>query len=267
MKKRLIGAAILMIVIIPLLIIGKIPYAIGVGLFGLLAYQEIIFLKKQGEKKLPMPIIVVGVISLILLIYSDFDSYSILLGVNYQKIALITIMLLLPTVFYYGKEEYNVTRAFRLLGMILFLGVGFNLFISIFNYNKNIFLYLISIPVFCDTFAYLAGSLIGKHKCAANISPKKSWEGCIIGSILGTVVATFIFFNIVNSNANVLSIIGITFILSIIGQLGDLFFSAIKREYGIKDYSNIIPGHGGILDRFDSLIFVMIGYLLFYYYL
>lgn len=267
MKKRLLGALFIILITIPFILIGGIPYAIGVGLLSMLAYSEAIVLKTPSEKSLPIPIIFLGLVSLILLTYSNYDANNIIFGINYQIAAAVLIMMLIPTVFYHNKELYSGSRALKIVGLLFFLGISFNLLISVFNYNKMLFLYLISIPVFTDTFAYLSGSLIGKHKCSPNISPKKSWEGCIIGSFIGTISSTFVYINLVDINSIVGKVIFITLVLSILGQLGDLFFSAMKREYEIKDYSKLIPGHGGILDRFDSLIFVLLGYILFYLYL
>jgi len=110
-----------------------------------------------------------------------------------------------------------------------------------------------------DTFAYLIGKNFGKHKFT-NISPNKSIEGCIAG-IVGAVIITFIYTLICNStldvNLNYLPIAVITVLLSILGQIGDLAASTVKRYCEIKDYSNLIPGHGGMLDRIDSVIFIL----------
>ena len=113
-----------------------------------------------------------------------------------------------------------------------------------------------------DTFAMLIGCLIGKHKLIPKVSPKKSVEGSIAGSILGTAIASIYYYNVITSNINIIALIIMTLFLSILGQLGDLFFSKMKRENNIKDFSNIMPGHGGILDRFDSMTFVIYGYII-----
>lgn len=109
-----------------------------------------------------------------------------------------------------------------------------------------------------DTFAYIIGSKIGKHKFT-EISPKKSIEGCIAGTLgsLVFIVPYTIFLNTVKGmDLNYFAIIGISLVLSIIGQIGDLSASAIKRYVGVKDFGNLFPGHGGMLDRIDSVIFI-----------
>ena len=92
------------------------------------------------------------------------------------------------------------------------------------------------------------------------ISPNKTWEGSIGGLLAGSIIS-LIFYNFLISSIDIKLVI-ITIILSIVGQIGDLIMSKIKRENGIKDFSNILPGHGGILDRLDSSIFVVLAYAL-----
>ena len=109
-----------------------------------------------------------------------------------------------------------------------------------------------------DVFAYVVGVRFGKHKFS-EVSPKKSIEGCIggtIGSLVFTIGYTVILNNYFGMNINyaVITVIGI--ILSLVGQVGDFSASTIKRYVGIKDFSNLFPGHGGMLDRIDSVIFI-----------
>ena len=109
-----------------------------------------------------------------------------------------------------------------------------------------------------DTFAYLIGKRFGKHKFS-QVSPKKSIEGCIagiLGALLLVIIFTLAINNIYQLNYSYINVSIVTVILSIIGQIGDFAASSIKRYVNVKDYSNLIPGHGGMLDRIDSLIFL-----------
>ena len=116
-----------------------------------------------------------------------------------------------------------------------------------------------------DVFAYFTGVTLGKHKIVPHISPKKTWEGCV-GGALGCAIIIMLYFVFVigkveniNSNLVVLSILSFVlgFLMSVMSQLGDWLASLIKRAVGIKDYGNIFPGHGGMIDRFDSTFFTI----------
>lgn len=112
----------------------------------------------------------------------------------------------------------------------------------------------------CDTFAYVAGSLFGKHKLAPVLSPKKTVEGAVggvVASALSTTAYAFIVAYLMNEPVAAENVIKFTLVGavgSIFSQVGDLTASAFKRHYNVKDYGNLIPGHGGILDRFDSVM-------------
>ncbi len=122
----------------------------------------------------------------------------------------------------------------------------------------------------CDTCAYCVGMLIGKHRMSPKLSPKKSVEGAVggvVGAALLTALYCFIFRTQMGLGiAEVWILAGVSAVASLISMVGDLAASAIKRNYDIKDYGHLIPGHGGILDRFDSMIITapIIYYLAFY---
>lgn len=105
--------------------------------------------------------------------------------------------------------------------------------------------------------------LIGKNRFEKSASPKKSLEGFIGGSVMGTFVGTVFYTTVIGVQTNILVVIIIIFMLSLVGQFGDLVFSSIKRYYNKKDFSNLIPGHGGMLDRSDSIVFVFLTFILF----
>lgn len=112
-----------------------------------------------------------------------------------------------------------------------------------------------------DTFAYFVGTFLGKHKIAPVVSPKKTVEGTLGGVVLCTAAViplSMLVANIFgNASINILPLVLVTPLFAIIGMLGDLTASAIKREYGVKDFGRIMPGHGGVMDRFDSALFTL----------
>jgi phosphatidate cytidylyltransferase len=108
-----------------------------------------------------------------------------------------------------------------------------------------------------DTFAYFTGMLFGKHKLIPAVSPKKTVEGAVGGTLFAigfTVLYGFIIGKVSSASPNYLALVLVSLLVSILSQCGDLVMSLIKRKYGIKDYGKLFPGHGGVLDRFDSII-------------
>jgi len=122
-----------------------------------------------------------------------------------------------------------------------------------FNAMQLVYSFIISIWI-CDTAAYFVGSKYGKHKLLPNVSPKKSWEGAIAGFLGAT--ASMILINYLFSNLSIINSLLLGVIVGIAGQIGDLAESQLKRDAGVKDSSAMLPGHGGFLDRFDSILFV-----------
>lgn len=138
-----------------------------------------------------------------------------------------------------------------------------------FETERSHCVFLILFTMFCawitDVFAYFAGSFWGKHKLCPKISPKKTVEGAIGGALGGAVISLILYaifenFIFTTQNGNYVEVFVIAFVLSIFGMCGDLTFSVLKRNYDIKDFSNLVPGHGGVMDRFDSEVFVLLAF-------
>lgn len=251
MKMRLIGALILIVILVPLVILGDIPFEIGVALIAALSFRELLLLFKK-KNKLPL---VMEIFSYIGVIVVTLSLDSIL-----QAIALIIMILFIPLIIF-KKNEYSFNSVTSLFGIIVFIGVIYHTIINVRLGSLWELLYLLIITILTDTFALLGGKFFGKNKLLERVSPNKTVEGSLIGTIVATSISSIFYLFFINPGINIGIVILISFILSIIGQIGDLVFSAIKREFEIKDYSNLIPGHGGMLDRFDSIAFVSLFYI------
>lgn len=261
MKTRVISALIAILIFIPLIWLGSYPFAIAMGVLSILAYKEIIDLK-ESNPNIPAVMKILGLLCLLYLVLGNYGNYSLEYSISLPRLLLPLVMLLIPSIFY-KKEEYLTKNAFFTLGIVYLLGIFFNLLIAIRSVNVSLLIYLLSVTILTDTFAYAIGKLIGKNKMCPKISPHKTWEGFIGGLIGGSIVGLIVYSNILGSLT--FKAILVTFILSFIGQIGDLFYSKIKRENKIKDFSNIMPGHGGVLDRVDSLSFVVFAYVILYW--
>ena len=183
---------------------------------------------------------------------------DIFFSISLEFIYILPILLLTIPIIIYNDKRYNINDALFLLGIVFFLGFSMHniIYVASQDIYKCIFIFLIAFVT--DTYAYIGGSLIGKHHFT-DISPKKTIEGCIVGTFMGTLIGS-VFYNLAIGGLNIFSIIIICLVLTILSEVGDLVMSSVKRYYNKKDYSNIIPGHGGILDRFDSVIFVSLGF-------
>lgn len=177
---------------------------------------------------------------------------------------ILSILYLLISELYLKNENPINSWAYTMLGQ-MYIAMPFSM-INVLAFQQVqpgqvTFDYLLPLSIFIflwtnDTGAYLCGSLLGKHKLFPRISPKKSWEGSIGGGLLVLIVAGVIgYFTNTDTDPHMLSIpawIGLGLVVVVFGTWGDLVESLFKRTLGIKDSGNILPGHGGMLDRFDS---------------
>ena len=251
MKKRLISAAVILCITVPLIYFGGSLFYVFSILISLMGLHEIInlFVKNKFVK-------VFSYLSLLSIIISNLYKVGFTNLLDYKLLCVILLLSAVVMLFDYKDSKFDVEKCFSLLGIVVFLGISFSIIIINRNIGLQYFVYLLLISCITDTFAHLIGSSIGMHKINS-ISPNKSWEGALGGLIFGSIISSVYYLIFINS-FNPFKIVFISMFLSVMGQLGDLFFSLIKRHYGVKDYSNLIPGHGGILDRLDSIIFIML---------
>ena len=256
MKNRIIGGLIIIVITIPCIIVGGVLFAVFANLIGMLALYELINVNKD-LKDIPTYMKLLSFVTVPLLAFGNInDAYFY--GIDYVSLIIPLLLLLTPVVFI--KDKYPINKAFLLCFTSLFIGIITHMYVTLFDFNKYLFVFIVIIACFTDIFAYLGGLLFGKHKFT-KISPNKTIEGCVIGTIFGST-AGFIFYNIFFNISNGVLLLAVVLILSVVGQLGDMFFSKIKRDNDVKDYSEIIPGHGGICDRIDSLTFILLVFIL-----
>lgn len=251
MDKRYLGALILSPLII-VLFLGGIYLKLLVMVLSLLGMYEFFSIMQKKEFK---PISIVAyILSLFYYIFlingtADFKNIFLLL------IFAIFLMLSIPVF----NEKYNfIDVAITILGFV-YVSVFFSFIVLISGkQNGSYLVWTIFISAWsCDTTAYYVGRYLGKNKLCPRVSPKKTIEGAI-GGLLGSTIFCGIYGLVISKlgiNIPIFNFFLIGLFCGIFSQIGDLVASSIKRYIGVKDYSNLIPGHGGILDRFDSILF------------
>jgi len=254
LKVRIITAVIAAALFLPIVLLGGPIFTVLIYIMAAIGVYELLRMKD-----LPL-FSFAGVISLlllfILLLPSSIADY-VLAVTGHSKLELIFVvvfLLLIYTVLVKNRFTFD-DAAFMLLGT-LYVGIGFYYFIETRDAGLTYLIFALIVVWATDSGAYFTGRKVGKRKLWPEISPNKTVEG-FIGGIIWALVAAFIIHFISPLTTSYFILIGITIAASIFGQLGDLVESAIKRHYNVKDSGKILPGHGGILDRFDSLLFVL----------
>lgn len=253
MKQRVITAVIALIIFLPLLYLGGLSFDILVTLMGIVAMSEFLIMKKKLLVSFEAIISFLLMLSILLPVFwAGFWTQDTLGGSFY----LLALVMLVYTVI--SKNRFSFDDAGVLLLGGLYAGLGFRFMMLARAESLWMMLYALLIVWITDSGAYLIGRKIGKNKLAPHISPNKTWEGSIGGSLSAVViVGAYLYFVQAAFPYSFSTMLLWTLVFSVGGQLGDLIESAFKRHYGVKDSGKILPGHGGILDRFDSLLFVL----------
>ena len=271
MKTRVLTAIVAIMVLIPILVWSDtILFPIACGLFALISLFEItgcIGVRKEWFLSITSFVYGIG-ISVIVGIYfvmaksapasifSMEKMMAIIFAVTFAYIFLICAFTMLSL----GKIKF--AKAAELLIWTFYILFGF-MSIALLRRQGEFGGYLYGLIFLgawmTDTGAYFVGVLFGKHKLIPEVSPKKTVEGAfggVLGCILGFVVYAFIIQQISNVKVNYLALVLLAVVIAVVSQFGDLIASYVKRESNIKDFGFIFPGHGGVLDRFDSIIAV-----------
>ncbi len=265
MKQRTITSAIILAVMIPIALLSEyMVYPIAMSLFCLMATFEM--LRVLGMEKRWLLSVPAYLLSLTLPLFTHdiFLGESHEMRVTYMLIsaaAVFAYLLYIMGVSVFSKGELTIAKSGELFLAVTYIVISFTS-LSLVRYVENgefCFVLVFVAAWMSDSCAYIFGSLFGKHKLIPEISPKKTVEGAIGGIVCAA--AAFLLYGLIidlfyerEVNYIVLAIAGL--VLAVVSQIGDLIASLIKREHGVKDYGTLLPGHGGIMDRFDSILAV-----------
>lgn len=257
MKTRIISAVVASALLVAALILNSffsITVTVCLALLSALASYEMLHNTGCVGKKAP-------VFAAMLFSAAVQFAYSGYFG----NVILLTLVYVLFVVIFavFDHTNFGERQITMALSMPIVISYAFSSLDTIINSDDGhglfYFVLLFNFSCVSDICAYFVGSKLGRHKLSPVISPKKTIEGSVgglIGSCIGTVIICIVYNHCFDATVSLPILLAVTPLLSILGMLGDLFASAIKRNYGIKDYGNIMPGHGGVLDRTDSILLI-----------
>ena len=253
--QRTISGIVYLIIMIGSLFLGKYTYGAVFLIAGLLALVEYYNLSGLSGFWAMLP----GLLAASIIYTGSFLILSGILSMDYIAVMALIPVLLFINALYSRKSDYLKVLSVIFLGILYIIiplaVMHYLAFPQESAYTHRIILGILTLVWINDTGAYVIGSVLGKHKLFPRISPKKSWEG-LVGGTLFTLMAALLM-NRLMGNLTVSHWVFLAVIVSVFGVYGDLVESYIKRNAGIKDSGILIPGHGGILDRIDSILFVM----------
>ncbi len=262
MARRIITALVGIALLIPFIIFsGTWPILIFTTLVSAIAVWEIVSCVGHNKKwYILVPSFLVSIAVQVLTRILSVDAYLTTVLLTYLGFS---VLIMTEAVF--SKGSFKLSEATQIGMMVIYQSFGFAALVLLrdFDENNGLYLFLLAflIPWVCDAAAYFVGVFFGKHKMIPDVSPKKTVEGAV-GGIVGVVISAVIFGIVMQYGfgrmPNYIMLITISLIGGFVSQWGDLIASLLKREYSIKDYGKLFPGHGGIMDRFDSMIAVSI---------
>ncbi|MBE6545972.1 MAG: phosphatidate cytidylyltransferase [Ruminococcaceae bacterium] len=263
MLKRILTSIVAILILVPVLFLSDtVVFPIALALVSLICLYELF--KCTGIEKawtVTVPLYLFSLILPFLVRYMDDTVYSAMIAFMVAVVYVIYLFTLI--VWSGGKLAFGETSAVVFMAMYILLALSSILYVRDFEpYGVYIYLLIFIGAWVTDIFAYFTGYFLGKHKLIEAVSPKKTVEGSIGGIVF--CAASFALFGWIvdqwfGQDANLLFLVISGVILSLIAQIGDLIMSVIKRHYGIKDFGKLFPGHGGMLDRFDSILAVSLG--------
>lgn len=250
MKIRIITAIAAILFFFPFLFIGGWPFYIIMTIIASIGLFELFQMRAMTDYPIP---ILITMFLLWTLLFPNIDAFSFF-QVHQQEILLgVTFLLLGYTVLV--KNKFTFEDAGFMVITAIYIGLGFHYFIETQRIGLEYVFFAIIVILATDVGAYFSGRYFGNNKLWPEISPKKTIEGAIGGMILAVVLGT-VFHLIFPVHTSILVVMVVALLSSVVGQIGDLVESAFKRYYNVKDSGKLLPGHGGILDRFDSWLLV-----------
>lgn len=254
MKTRIITGVIAAALFIPFVVYGQLPFTLLVYVIAAVGLYEILRMNRIAITSVP------GVLGLLitfaLLMPSKWEK-EVEAVISYNKFELLFIGVILLLVYsVLVKNRFTFEHVAFVVLSTLYVGIGFHYFIVTREAGIAYIIFALLVVWVTDSGAYFTGRAFGKNKLWPEISPNKTIEGFVGGIVLAVIGAVIMQF-ITPFNLSWITVMIVTIIASVFGQMGDLVESAIKRHFDVKDSGNILPGHGGILDRFDSLLFVL----------
>lgn len=250
MKVRTLTAIIALIIFLPILLKGGMILILFSYLLAFIALKEILNMNMIRFLSIP------GIISALGLVIIMLPQNAGHWVDQVQLKALIALSFVLLSYTVLSKNRFSFMDAAFCLMSIAYVGIGFMYLYTTRAEGLHYILFAFLVVWLTDTGAYLFGRMIGKHKLWPVISPNKTIEG-FIGGLICSLIVPLVMIIFVGFNIPIWLLLIFTVILSMFGQLGDLVESGFKRHFGVKDSGRILPGHGGILDRFDSFMFVL----------